>query len=201
MTVNCLLMFYFVYCNNCDLKNVSEACFYICSIIALCLPKMYLWPVNTRKKPKLLEMHTCHWTGAQMWFRHEWKKLVTASLLLHSTDGLLLPPFLEWVFFSCVSGFRLSLSCIAFWRKRLQLVSKSDLTTNGVISGYFCCGMTFFGWLNISVDSNQQQLLFFTSFVDINFLMFSLRGGFSGVFFKNACAFYPQDNVISIDKL
>ena len=143
LTVNCLLMFYLVYCNNCDLKNVSEACFYICSIIALCLPKMYLWPAKTRKKPKLLEMHTCHWTGAQMWFRHEWKKLVAASPLLHSTDGLLLPPFLEWVFFSCVSGFRLSFSCIAFWQKRLKLDSKSDLTTKGVISGCFCCGMTF----------------------------------------------------------
>ena len=36
-------------------------------------------------------------------------------------------------FFSCVSGFRLRFSRIALWRKRLQLDSKNDLTTNGLI--------------------------------------------------------------------
>ena len=40
-------------------------------------------------------------------------------------------------FFSCVSGFRLKFSLIALWRKRLQLDSKSDLTTNGLILGIF----------------------------------------------------------------
>ena len=32
-------------------------------------------------------MHLCHWPGAQIWFRHKWRKLVTASLLLHCIDG------------------------------------------------------------------------------------------------------------------
>ena len=36
-------------------------------------------------------------------------------------------------FFSCVSCFKLTFSPIALWRKRLQLDSKSDLTTNGFI--------------------------------------------------------------------
>ena len=40
-------------------------------------------------------------------------------------------------FFSCVSGFRLKFSRIALLRKRLQLDSKSDLTTNGLILGFF----------------------------------------------------------------
>ena len=40
-------------------------------------------------------------------------------------------------FFSCVSGFRLKFSPIALWRKRLQLDSKSYLTTNGLILGFF----------------------------------------------------------------
>ena len=39
-------------------------------------------------------------------------------------------------FLSCVSGFRLKFS-IALLRKRLQLDSKSDLTTNGLIVGFF----------------------------------------------------------------
>ena len=32
-------------------------------------------------------MHSCHWPGDQIWFRHKWRKLVTASLLLHCIDG------------------------------------------------------------------------------------------------------------------
>ena len=137
LIVNCFLMFYFVYCNNCDLKNVSEACFYTCSLIALSIPKMFLWPTKTRKNLKLLEKHTCHWTGSQMWCRNKWKKLVTASLLRHCTEGLWLPPLLEWIFFSCVSGLKLNFSRIAFWRKRLQLDSKNDLTTYGLILEFF----------------------------------------------------------------
>ena len=40
-------------------------------------------------------------------------------------------------FFSCVSCFRLNYSRIALWRKRLQLDSTSNLTTNGLILGFF----------------------------------------------------------------
>ena len=40
-------------------------------------------------------------------------------------------------FFGCVSDFRLKFSRIALWRRRLQLDSKSDLTTNGLILGFF----------------------------------------------------------------
>ena len=40
-------------------------------------------------------------------------------------------------FFSYVSGFRLKFSRIALLRKRLQLDSISDLTTNGLILGFF----------------------------------------------------------------
>ena len=47
-------------------------------------------------------------------------------------------------FFSCVSGFRLKFSRFALLRKRLQLDSKSDLTTNGLIVGLFCWEMASF---------------------------------------------------------
>ena len=40
-------------------------------------------------------------------------------------------------FFSYVSGFRFKFSRIALWRKRLQLDSKSDLTTKVLILGFF----------------------------------------------------------------
>ena len=49
--------------------------------------KFFFWPAKTRKNLELFEMHTCHWPGAQIWFRHKWRKLVTACLLLHCIDG------------------------------------------------------------------------------------------------------------------
>ena len=49
----------------------------------------------------------------------------------------IVPPLLEWGFFCCVSGFKLKFSRTALWRKRLQLDSKSDLTTNRLILGFF----------------------------------------------------------------
>ena len=85
--VNCLLMFYFVYCNNSALKDVNGACCCTCSLVALRVPEMCFWLPKTRKNLELFEMHTCHWPGAQIWFRHKWRKLVTACLLLHCIDG------------------------------------------------------------------------------------------------------------------
>ena len=48
---------------------------------------MCFWPAKTRKNFELFEMHTCLWPGAQIWFWHKWRKLVTASLLLDCIDG------------------------------------------------------------------------------------------------------------------
>ena len=47
---------------------------------------MCFWPAKTRKNLELFEMHTCHWPGAQKLFRHKWRKLFTACLLLHCID-------------------------------------------------------------------------------------------------------------------
>ena len=52
--VNCLLMFYFVYCNNCALKDVSGACSCTCSLVALRVPEMCFWPAKTRKSLNIL---------------------------------------------------------------------------------------------------------------------------------------------------
>ena len=54
--------------------------------MALRVPEMCFWPEKTRKNLEHFEMHTCHWPGAQIWFRHKWGKLVTASLLLDCID-------------------------------------------------------------------------------------------------------------------
>ena len=81
--VNCLLMFYIVYCNSCALKYINGACYCTCSLVALSVPEMCFWPAKTRKNLELFEMHTYLWPGAQIWFRHKRKKLATASVLLH----------------------------------------------------------------------------------------------------------------------
>ena len=87
-----------------------------------------------------------------------------------------LPQLLEWVFFSCVSGFRLKFSRIALWRKLLQLDSKSDLATNGLILD-FLLENGFFRQLHSCMDWNLRELLNCCSFLTTSiFLMFSLRG-------------------------
>ena len=134
--VNCLLMFYFVYRIDGALKDANGACWCTCSWVALRVPEMCLWPANTRKNLEFFEMHTCHWPGAQIWFRHKWRKLVTVSVLLHFVDWNGCLRYWNEFFFSCFSGFRLKFS-IAFWRKCLQLDSKSDLATKGLILGFF----------------------------------------------------------------
>ena len=52
--VNCLLMFYFVYCNICALKDVSGTCSWTCSLVPLRVPEMCLWPPKTRKSLNFL---------------------------------------------------------------------------------------------------------------------------------------------------
>ena len=55
--------------------------------MAVRVPEMCFWPAETRKNLEAFEMHTCLWTGAQICFRHEWRNLVTAFLLLLCIDG------------------------------------------------------------------------------------------------------------------
>ena len=61
-----------------------------------------------------------------------WLQLLSYFIVLMVTVGSVV----GMSFLSCVSGFRLKFS-IALLRKRLQLDSKSDLTTNGLIVGFF----------------------------------------------------------------
>ena len=150
---------------------------------ALRVPEMCFWPAKTRKNLELFQMHTCHWPGAQIWFRHKWRKQVTASLLLDCND------WYSWLrcwneFFSCVSGFIVQFSRIELWRKRLQLDSKSDLTTNGLILGFFVGKWLFSStsYLFGPKSARIAQLLFF--FDDINFFRCLVWGVFWSVLQK-----------------
>ena len=128
---------------------------------------------------------------AQILFRHKGRKQATASLFIVMTG--IVASVIGMSFFICLSGFRLKFSRIALLRKRLQLDSKSDLTTNGLILEFFvgvriflltpylhvlkfawiarmCCSfddIKFFGWLVWGVFSSV--LLFCPYFLVIGF--------------------------------
>ena len=150
--------------------------------MALCVPEMCFWPAKTRKLLEFFEMHTCLWPGARIWFRHKWKKLVTASLLLHCIVGYSYRRYWKCVFFfRCVSGFRLKFSRIALWRKSLQLDSRNDLATNGSILGFFLRKwfLSLTSYLYRPKSAQIAQLLFV--FDDINFFQCLVWGVFWSV--------------------
>ena len=162
-------MFYFVHCNKCDLKNINGACFYTCSLIALSISKKYFWPAKTRKNPKLLEMHTCLWPGAQMCFRQKWRKLATPSLLLHCIDGYSCLRYWNEIFSRLFQVFQIEVCSSALWRKRLQLGSKSDLTTTGFFVEYYIriCLVSSTSYLNGLKYGRDAHLIY--CFNDIKF--------------------------------
>ena len=144
--------------------------------MALRVPEMCFWPAKTRKILEIFEMHTCLSPGAQKWFRHEWRKLVTASVLLHCIDGY---------------------SCLRYWNEFFSAVfqvldwSFLVLHFDGNVCNWipkvnwlrmdwfwsFLLENGFFRWLHICMDWNLQELLncysFLTTWI---FLLFSLRG-------------------------
>ena len=62
-------------------------------------------------------------------------------------------------FFSCVSSFRLNFSRTALWPKRLQLDSKSDLTTTGLFLDFFWSAYASFRRPHICMNWNLHELL------------------------------------------
>ena len=138
---------------------------------------MCFWPAKTRKNLELFEIHTYLWPGAQIWFRHKRRKLVTASLLLLCIGGYSCVSYWNGFFLSCVSGFRLKFSRIALWPKRMQLDSKSDLATNGLILDFFCLKMaSFVDFISVSIDICKNCSFVNRFWGHQIFLMFSLRG-------------------------
>ena len=103
--VNCLLRFYFVYCNNCGLNDIKGPCWCDCSLVTLRVPVICLWPAKTRKTLELFDIHTIHWLGAQIWFGPIWKKLATAPLSFRCIDGYSCLRFRNDIFFGCFSDF------------------------------------------------------------------------------------------------
>ena len=134
------------------------------SMVALSDREICFWPANTRTKLDFFEMHTCLWTGAQIWFRHKRRKLVTASHLLHCFDGH---------------------SCLRFWNEFFSAVFQVldwislVLRFDGNVCNWipkmiwprmelfwdFLLENGFFRWLHICMDWNLQELLNCYSFL------------------------------------
>ena len=162
--VNCLLMYYFEYCIGSALKDVSGACWCTCLLVALRVPEMCFWPAKNRKNLEFSEVHTCHWPGAQIWFRQKWKKLVTASVLLYCVEKCNSLQYWKKFFSSCVSGFRSKFFRIAFWRKHLQLVLEVIWPRKGWFWG-FLLRNGFPRWLHICLDWYSHELLSYFMFL------------------------------------
>ena len=99
--VNCLLRFYFVYCDSFVLKDIYGAGSWTCSLVALRVPEKCFWPAKTRNNLNFFEMHTCLRPGAQILFRHKWKKLASASFSLHCADWYSFPGYWNEFFYLC----------------------------------------------------------------------------------------------------
>ena len=144
-------------------------------------------------------MHLWQWLGAQRWFRQNWRRLVKATFSLHALIGTVASDK-RLSFLSYVSDFRLKSSRFALWRIRLQLDSKVNLTTNGLILGFFVRKwlLSLTSYLYGLKWARIAQLFFFvmtSNFFDVYF------EGYSGLFFKNACTFQQKDFARLVAKL
>ena len=107
----------------CVLNDVNGACWCICSLVALRTPHMCFWPAIEKNLNFLrcihvfdlvlkhgLDINEGNWLQLLFYFI-VWMGIVTAVIE-------------NRFFFSCVSCFRLNVSRIALWLKRLQLIPK-----------------------------------------------------------------------------
>ena len=112
-------------------------------MVALCVTELCFWPAKTRINSNFLRcIHVFDLVLKYCSDKTEgnWLQLVFYFLVL--TD--VVASVIGMSFFIYVWGFRLKFSRIAVSRKRLQLDSKTDLITNGLIFVFFCWYMPRF---------------------------------------------------------
>ena len=135
--------------------------------MALRVPEMCFWPAKTRKSLKFLRgIYVIDLVLKYSSDINEgnWLQL----LFFHCIDWYSCHRYCNEFFFSYVSGFGLKFSRIALWRKHVQLDSKSDLTMNGLILGFFVGKwlLLLTSYLYGLKSARNSLLLFF--FDDIN---------------------------------
>ena len=147
--------------------------------MALRVPEMCFWPAKTWKNLELFVMHTCHWPGAQIWFRHKWGKLVTASLLLDCIDWYSCRRYWNEFFAAVFQVLDWSYLVLHFDGNVCNWIPKVIWPRMDWFWGFL--GNGFFRRLHICMDWNLQELLNFFLFVDIKFFQFLFRGVFWSV--------------------
>ena len=150
-------MFYFVYCNNCALKDVNGACWCTCSLVALRLPEMCFWPAKTRKGLNFLRC------------------IYVIDLVLKYGSDINEGNWLQLLFFHCTDGYSCRRYCNEFFSAMFQVLDWSFLALHFDVnmcnwipkviwpwmdwfwgflleSGFFC-------WLHICIDWNLHEML------------------------------------------
>ena len=170
-------MFYFVYCNNCALKDVNRSCWCTCSRRPCSCLKCVC---GLRRLEKTLNFLRCiHVLDTVLKYCSDINEGNWLQLLFYFIVSIgMVASVIGISFFCYISGFRLKFPPIAFWRKRLQLDSKSDLTTDGLILGFFVGKwlLLLTSYLYGPKFAGIAQLLFF--FDAINFFRFFVWGVF-----------------------
>ena len=106
------------------------------------MPETCFWPAKTRKSLNFLRC--IYVNDLVLKYGSDKNEGNWLQLLIHFIVLLgIVASDIRMSFFSCVSRFRLKFSRIALLRKRLQLDSKSDLTTNGLIFGFLSDYVSF----------------------------------------------------------
>ena len=117
---------------------------------------------------EIFETHACLWPGAQMWFRHKWRKVVTASLLLLCIDWFSCLRYWNEFFFQ---------RCFRFSIEVFSYCSLTEMLAIGfqkwfdhewidfVVLCFFLLETGFLRWLHICMDWSLQELLNCYSFL------------------------------------
>ena len=145
--------------------------------MALRAPEMYFWPAKSRKR---LELLRCKHVSDRVLKcgsdinEGKWLQLFFCFYVL---VGIVTAVIGISFFFSRVLCFTLMFSSIALWQKRLQLDFKNDLTTNGLILGFFCWEIAFFvDFISVWTEICKNCFFSFLFWRHHNFSIFSLRG-------------------------
>ena len=144
--------------------------------MALNVPEKWFWPAKTRKNWNFLRC--IHVFDLVLNYCSDiWGKLATSSILFHCTVGYIFLGFRNEFFILCFR-FQIEFFRIPMSRKCLQLDSKSDLTTNGLILEFFV-GIRLFlltSWMHGMKLAWNARMWF--SFVDIKYFRWLVWGVF-----------------------
>ena len=155
--------------------------------MAVHVPEMCFWPAHTKTKLEFFEVLTCLWPGAQIFFRHKWKKMATVSLLLPCIPGdSCLNSWNEFFYsvFQVLNQSFLVFQChanVCNWNPKL-IWKRLDYFWSFLLEYAPFCQP------NICMDWSLQELVNYSSFLTTSKFFDSSFDGYSDLFSKYAYA-------------